>query len=42
MNVQTDPHLQIQSEETSTDMIDDLDLPITVRKGTRECTKQPL
>ncbi|RVW19138.1 Copia protein [Vitis vinifera] len=39
--VRSDPPLHTQPGETSTDSTDnlDLDLPIAVRKGTRECTK---
>ncbi|RVW96204.1 Retrovirus-related Pol polyprotein from transposon RE1 [Vitis vinifera] len=48
ITVRSNPPLYTQSGETSTDSIDNLDLdlnldlPITVRKGTRECTNQPL
>ncbi|RVW75289.1 Retrovirus-related Pol polyprotein from transposon RE1 [Vitis vinifera] len=40
----SDPPLHTQPGETFTDSIDnlDLDLPIAVRKGTRECTNRPL
>ena len=41
ITVRSDPLLHTQLSETSTDSIDnldlDLDLPIAVRKGTREC-----
>lgn len=42
ITVRSDPHLHTQSVETSINSIDDIDLPIAVRKGTRECTKRPL
>ncbi|RVW96045.1 Retrovirus-related Pol polyprotein from transposon RE1 [Vitis vinifera] len=44
ITVRSDPPLHTQPGETSTDSIDnlDLDLPIAVRKGTRECTNRPL
>ncbi|RVX18808.1 hypothetical protein CK203_006873 [Vitis vinifera] len=40
ITVRSDPPLHTQPGETSTDSTDnlDLDLPIAVRKGTRECT----
>lgn len=37
--VRNDPSLQIETIETS---IDDSDIPIAIRKGTRECTNRPL
>ena len=42
--VRSDPPLHTQPGETSIDLTDnlDLDLPIAVRKGTRECTNRPL
>ena len=42
--VRSNPPLHTQPGETSIDSIDnlDLDLPIAVRKGTRECTNRPL
>ncbi|RVW51913.1 Retrovirus-related Pol polyprotein from transposon TNT 1-94 [Vitis vinifera] len=42
--VRSDPPLHTQPGETSTDSTDnlDLDFPIAVRKGTRECTNRPL
>ena len=42
--VRSDPSLHTQPSETSTDSTDnlDLDLPIVVRKGTKECANQPL
>ncbi|RVW74635.1 Retrovirus-related Pol polyprotein from transposon TNT 1-94 [Vitis vinifera] len=44
ITVRSDPPLHTQPGETSTDSTDnlDLDLPIAVRKGTRECTNGPL
>ena len=44
ITVRLDPPLHTQPGETSTDSTDnvDLDLPIAVRKGTRECTNRPL
>ncbi|RVW98769.1 Retrovirus-related Pol polyprotein from transposon RE1 [Vitis vinifera] len=44
ITVRSDPPLHTQLGETSTDSTDnlDLDLPIAVRKGTRECTNRPL
>ncbi|RVW49045.1 Retrovirus-related Pol polyprotein from transposon RE1 [Vitis vinifera] len=44
ITVRSDPPLHTQPGETSTDSTDnlDLDLPIAVRKGTRECTNQSL
>ncbi|RVW86031.1 Retrovirus-related Pol polyprotein from transposon TNT 1-94 [Vitis vinifera] len=44
ITVRSDPPLHTQPGETSTDSTDnlDLDLPIAVRKGTRECTNRPL
>ncbi|RVX04897.1 Retrovirus-related Pol polyprotein from transposon RE1 [Vitis vinifera] len=44
ITVRSDPPLHTQPGETSMDLIDnlDLDLPIVVRKGTRECTNRPL
>ncbi|RVW62074.1 Copia protein [Vitis vinifera] len=44
ITVRSDPPLHTQPGETFTDSIDnlDLDLPIAVRKGTRECTNRPL
>ena len=42
ITVRSDPPLPTQSVETSADIIGTLDLPIAVRKGTRECTKRPL
>ena len=44
ITVRSDPPLHTQPGETSMDLIDnlDLDLPIVVRKGTRECTNWPL
>ena len=44
ITVRSNPPLHTQPGETSTDSIDnlDLDLPIVVRKGTRECTNRPL
>ena len=44
ITVRSDPLLHTQPGETSTDSTDnlDLDLPITVRKGTKECTNRPL
>ncbi|RVW81808.1 hypothetical protein CK203_051609 [Vitis vinifera] len=44
ITVRSDPHLHTQPGETSTDSTDNLglDLLIVVRKGTRECTNQPL
>ena len=44
ITVRSDPPLHTQLGETSTNSIDnlDLDLPIAVRKGTRECTNRPL
>ncbi|RVX08315.1 Retrovirus-related Pol polyprotein from transposon RE1 [Vitis vinifera] len=40
----SDPPLHTQPGETSTDSTNnlDLDLPIAIRKGTRECTNRPL
>ncbi|RVW83702.1 hypothetical protein CK203_046010 [Vitis vinifera] len=42
--LRSNPPLHTQPGETSTDSTDnlDLDLPIVVRKGTRECTNRPL
>ena len=46
ITVRLDPLLHTQPGETSTDSTDnldlDLDLPITIRKDTRECTNRPL
>ncbi|RVW90643.1 Copia protein [Vitis vinifera] len=44
ITVRSNPPLHTQPGETSTDSTDnlDLDLPITVRKGTKECTNRPL
>ena len=44
ITVRSDPPLNTQPGETSTDSTDNLDLnlPIAVRKGTRECTNRPL
>ncbi|KAJ9688914.1 hypothetical protein PVL29_014528 [Vitis rotundifolia] len=44
ITVRSDPHLHTQPGETSTDSTDnlDLDLPIVIRKDTRECTNRPL
>ena len=44
IRVRSDPPLHTQTGETSIDSTDnlDLDLPITVRKGTKECTNRPL
>ena len=44
ITVRSDPPLHTQPGETSIDSIDnlDLDLPIAVRKDTRECTNRPL
>ena len=42
ITVRSDPPLHTQLGETSTDSIDNLDLPIAIRKGTRECTNRPL
>ena len=44
ITVRLDPPLHTQPGETSIDLTDnlDLDLPIAVRKGTRECTNRPL
>ena len=46
ITVRLDPPLHTQVGETSIDSTDnldlDLDLPIAIRKGTRECTNRPL
>ena len=44
ITVRSNPPLHTQPGETSIDSTDnlDLDLPIAVRKGTRECTNRPL
>ncbi|KAL6347733.1 hypothetical protein AAG906_026262 [Vitis piasezkii] len=44
ITVRSDSPLHTQAGETSTDSTDnlDLDLPIVVKKGTRECTNRPL
>ncbi|KAJ9680557.1 hypothetical protein PVL29_019775 [Vitis rotundifolia] len=44
ITVRSDPPLHTQPGENSTDSTDnlDLDLPIAVRKGTKECTNRPL
>ncbi|KAL3537106.1 hypothetical protein ACH5RR_000472 [Cinchona calisaya] len=40
--VRPDPPLHTQIVETSNEPTNDLDLPVAVRKSTRECTKRPL
>ncbi|RVX23274.1 hypothetical protein CK203_000306 [Vitis vinifera] len=44
ITIRSDPPLHTQPGETSIDSTDnlDLDLPIAVRNGTRECTNRPL
>ncbi|RVW97172.1 hypothetical protein CK203_030000 [Vitis vinifera] len=44
ITVRSDPPLPTQPSETSTDSTDNLDLnlPIAIRKSTRECTNRPL
>lgn len=42
ITVRSNPPLHTQYVETSTDPTYDLALPIAIRKGFRECTKQPI